>query len=154
MTRPRTTWPDQEWEQWRRAERPSPHPDDEFETDVQTFDVGEKFERELREALNKMVRRFIEDRCNERRLGSPELRLLARVPLWKVVERVAEEQMIASAAACRESGVPWIALSEVGGYKGPTNFKQRWGKRVETALAQRSVARERGLIPYGDPDNE
>ena len=154
MPRPRATWPAQEWELWQKSDIPASHPEDEFETDVHTFDAGEKFEMELREGLNKTVRKYINDRCNERSLGSPELRLLARVALWKVVGKVAEELMVQSSAACRESGVPWIALSEVAGYKGPTNFKQRWGERVETALEQRSADRARGVIPYGDPDNE
>src|SRR5665213_2241781 len=135
MPRPsRPTWPAGEWKKWWNSE----YPYDESMPLPNMLDAGELFSENFADRSDKAVREFVDDRCNERRVGSPDLRRLAVVALWHIEQERAHLRMIESAAACREDGLPWSALSEVVGYKSPTSFQRRWGDEVEAAIKRRS----------------
>jgi hypothetical protein len=149
MPRPsRPTWPAGEWKLWWDAELPY----DEKMPLPNMLNAGERFSAASSPRADEEVREFIDEQCNERRVGSPDLRRLAYVALWHTDQQLAHSRMIESAAACREEGLPWSALSEVVGYKSPTSFQRRWGEEVEAAIRKRREARNDHYIVYGDSE--
>ena len=142
---PRPTWPEEEWKQWMAPG---------LYDSASDLNAIQGFEMKIRDVLRNEVHNFVNIQCQERGVGSPDLRRLAPVALWQAIERVADNLLIEAAAACREEGLPWAAMSMITDYAGPTGFQRRYGTSVNAAIEERARAREDGYIPYGDPDNK
>jgi hypothetical protein len=127
----RPTWPKEEWLLLLEPNRPD------------EANAIQRFEGEITAVLRTQMREFINDLCQERGVGSPDLRRLVPVALWRALERVADGLLVEAAVVCREKGLPWAAMSMITGYAGPTNFQQRYGTRVDAAL---ELASGRGEI--------
>jgi hypothetical protein len=128
---PRPTWPKEEWLLLLEPNRPD------------EANAIQRFEGEITAVLRTQMREFINDLCQERGVGSPDLRRLVPVALWRALERVADDLLVEAAVVCREKGLPWAAMSMITDYTSPTNFQQRYGTRVDAAL---ELASGRGEI--------
>jgi hypothetical protein len=140
---PRPTWPETEWQQWNESLSSEQDPE---------LNAVECFENRIREILLHEIRNFVSERCQERGVGSPDLRRLAPVALWQSIEGVTDKVLVEAAAACREVRLPWAALSFVTDYAGPSGFQRRYASRVSAAIESRAQDRSSGCVVYGDPD--
>jgi hypothetical protein len=138
-TEPR--WPIEEWRTWWNGRFPQQNPKEPGRSYKSGDNAGGAFSTELTDNLNKMVLDFIGTRCNQRNVGSPKLRLIAKVALWNAVQKHAEYWLIESAAECREDRISWTALSAASEYEGAASFQRRWGEKVDDAIVRRENER-------------
>lgn len=147
----RPNWPKEEFDIWRKLKQPLDDTDSSEVVAEDEFDAIRLFEMRTVELLETHITEFINDRCSQKGVGSPDLRRIARVTLSHAVAQCADNLIVQNSAICREHGLPWTVLAEVTESKGIIGFKRKWGDAVEQTIARR--AKERSLGPiYGDSD--
>lgn len=125
----RAKWPQREFEVWRNKEVEGRRPIPDEVADMAAL-------------IQPMVDDYIDHRCFDLRIGSPDIRLLAQVDIWAQLVRLAEEQMVISTAKCQEESLPWAATSEASDSASVTTFCRRYRERVEKVINEHEAVEQ------------